>query len=86
MPYGCGYWLGWMWVVPVVGLSVMIVFVILIFRGFRRGATTGISCPPCFPGENRPANQESAIEVLKRRYAAGEIGKDEFESMKKDLL
>jgi putative membrane protein len=30
--------------------------------------------------------QESAIEVLKKRYARGEISKDEFEDKKKDLL
>ena len=28
---------------------------------------------------------ESPMEILKRRYAAGEIGKDEFEEKKKDL-
>jgi putative membrane protein len=29
--------------------------------------------------------KESPIEILKRRYAAGEIGKEEFEEKKKDL-
>jgi putative membrane protein len=29
--------------------------------------------------------RESPMEILKRRYAAGEIGKDEFEEKKKDL-
>jgi len=29
---------------------------------------------------------ESPLEVLKRRYAEGDIGRDEFERMKKDLL
>ena len=28
---------------------------------------------------------ESPMEILKRRYAAGEIGKEEFEEKKKDL-
>lgn len=29
--------------------------------------------------------RESPIEILKRRYAAGEITKEQFDSMKKDL-
>jgi putative membrane protein len=33
-----------------------------------------------------PSVQESAVEILKRRYAAGEITKEEFEERKKDLM
>ena len=29
--------------------------------------------------------QESALEILKRRYARGDISKEEFEDKKKDL-
>ncbi|MGB9621433.1 MAG: SHOCT domain-containing protein [Brevinematia bacterium] len=31
-------------------------------------------------------SNEPAIEVLKRRYARGEISKEEFEEKKKDIL
>ena len=31
------------------------------------------------------AAKESPIEILKRRYAEGEIGKEEFEEKKRDL-
>ncbi len=30
--------------------------------------------------------KDSAIEILKRRYASGEISKEEFEEKKKDLV
>ncbi len=36
------------------------------------------------PGAQPP--KESAMEILKKRYASGEISKEEFEQKKKDLL
>jgi len=38
-------------------------------------------------GKNTPSNtQSSPLEILKRRYAKGEISKDEYENLKKDIL
>ena len=36
----------------------------------------------------RPATtaEESALEILKRRYARGEITREEFETIRRDLL
>jgi len=38
-------------------------------------------------GESRPVevSKETPLEILKRRYARGEITKEQFEEMKKDL-
>jgi putative membrane protein len=33
-----------------------------------------------------PAGRTSALDVLKTRYARGEIGKDEFDRMRQDIL
>lgn len=60
----------------------MVIFVGLIIWGIAalsRGA--GVSC--CSGSSNQ---SESTIEILKKRYARGEIDKKEFEDKKKDLI
>ena len=37
-------------------------------------------------GSQGRREQESALEILKKKYARGEISKEEFEEKKKDLL
>ena len=38
------------------------------------------------PQKWQPPKEDSAIEVLKKRYARGVISKEEFEEKKKDLI
>ncbi len=33
-----------------------------------------------------PTKEESPLEILKRRYAKGEITKEEFDNLKKDII
>jgi putative membrane protein len=37
-------------------------------------------------GQTGSMKEESAIDVLKKRYAKGEISKEEFEEKKKDVM
>jgi putative membrane protein len=60
-----GWHMGWMWFF----WGLVILLLILLFQR----ATGSPSAPP---SEAQP----SAEEILKRRYARGEIGKEEYES------
>jgi putative membrane protein len=37
-------------------------------------------------GQGKETRTDSALEILRQRYARGEINKEEFEAKKKDLL
>lgn len=62
--------MGFMWII----LIIIIVAVILMVKGYFSPAKK----------ENKPPG-ESALDVLKKRYARGEISKEEYEEKKKDL-
>lgn len=66
-----GHWLGG-WGMAVLGILVVIVCFLLV-----RGIASH--------GGGRRGNTESPLDILKRRYASGEIGKAEFDERKKDL-
>jgi putative membrane protein len=71
-----GHGMGWFWPIIMMAFWIaVIVGIIFLIRWIslltdKRHATK--------PGD-------SAIEILKRRYAKGEINKEEFEEKKKDL-
>lgn len=76
------FWWGGMWVFPLIMILVMLLAVYLIFgRGRFRG--------PCWRSDEDNAHRqdsETPLDILKRRYARGEISKEEFDRMKNDIL
>jgi putative membrane protein len=71
-----GYGVGW-WIFPLIMIVVMIILCIL-FLGRRGGKSSW-----CGFGEQKET--ETPLDILKKRYAKGEISKEEFETIKKDL-
>jgi putative membrane protein len=74
-----------MWVFPMIMPIIMLVALILcLYFMFGRGGG-GMPCQP--PGTHQSARSEveSPLDILKGRYAKGEINKDEYEQIKRDL-
>jgi len=72
-----GYGMGWFgaifmavfWIAVVVGVILLVRWLVLSPGAQSRGGAGG----------------DSALEILKKRYARGEINKEEFEAKRKDL-
>ena len=58
------------WVLVIAGLIFLIKWFVQATKGEKSGVRGGAN----------------ALDILKERYARGEIGKDEFENMKRDVL
>jgi len=73
---GWGYGMGWFGMILMAAfwIAVIIAIIFLIRWLVSSGGSRG-----------RPA-EDSALEILKKRYARGEISKEEFEDKKRDLM
>ena len=60
-------------------MFVMMLFWILVIIGVVLGIRWLI-------GQGKASGTDSALEILRQRYARGEINKEEFEARKRDLL
>ena len=68
---------GFGWFIPIVWIVILGLIVSAVIT-FTKGAVS--------TGSQGSLKQLSALEVLKDRYARGEIGKEEFEEKRKDLM
>jgi putative membrane protein len=69
MNYGFGYGGVFMWLIFLIVLGVAIYFIVQALKGKNVIGGT----------------QDTPLDILKRRYAKGEVTKEEFDRMKKDL-
>lgn len=71
MDYGLGMGFGWIFMVAFWALVILgVVYLVKLIAG----------------GSTSSKINESALDILKKRYAQGEISKEEFESRKKDIV
>ena len=65
-----GWGMGWGWLIS---LIIIAAFIWVLLRAFNRA------------GQSKRAGDKKPLDILKERYAKGEINKAEFEERKKDL-
>lgn len=74
MMYGYGGWIMWLIILVLAGLAIY--FLVMQTRHMHSSQWRS-------PQEGHSG--ETALDILKKRFARGEITKEEFENMKKDL-
>jgi putative membrane protein len=68
--FGHGWGMGFGWII---GIIILLIILWLAFKTFQ-------------PNKEHPSTgQKTPLDILKERYARGEIDKEDFEQRKKDL-
>jgi len=76
-PYWGPHFFGWMWIFPAIFL---VVFLVFLFTFLSRGPGWWMN-----RDWHRRDTGESAREILDKRFAKGELKKEEYEEMKRVL-
>lgn len=77
MPYSCPM-SGWFCLIPIAVFGIMFVLFLVFAR--RRKCFFWATTP-----DSAGSSSETPIEIIKRRYAKGEISREQFEQMKQEL-
>ena len=75
---GMGFHTGWTMGGGLVMVVFWIVLIVLLVLGVRWILNGG-------PGKSGESEDDDALETLRKRYARGEIDREEFEQKKRDL-
>ncbi len=78
----CGF--GLWWIFPIVMMIIMVAMCVFMMRGPRRFMMCGPFSRAAGDSFGK-GYSESASDILDKRYARGEIGKEEYEEKKKDI-
>jgi putative membrane protein len=70
--YGWGWGMGFGWLFMIVFWVLVIIGIVYLIQAVARGS--------------KKEDKETPIDILKKRYAKGEITKDEYDRIKEDLL
>ena len=71
-----GWWAGWLMLISMLLFwALVIVGIVLIARSLAAYRTT----------QTQPPTKESALEILGRRYAGGEITREQYQEMRRDI-
>jgi uncharacterized membrane protein len=80
---------GWWVIFPIIGLIFMVLMMSRMFGFGRRGSGKGRGMGPMgmMGDDHKPDSErdESALEVLRKRYAAGELTDEEFDAKRRRL-
>ncbi len=77
------------WVIfPIIGVVFMVLMMSRMFGFGRRGSGSGRGMGPMGMGDHSDEDSEpgdSAMDLLRRRYAAGELTDEQFDAMRRKL-
>jgi putative membrane protein len=75
------YWSWHVWMFPMfMPIVWILVIALVLYLIFGRGSSRRVWQP------GPPPLPETALDILKKRYAKGEISKAEFEQIKRDIM